>query len=251
MSGSIRVEPCLLPATAGRAAQPRPDIAMVILSNPGRLNALDRAMWQGLRDTLRALSQDNSLRCIVLRGEGEAAFAAGADDAGDVIAVTGTLGESAAGLAVLRDPALRDLPGAIESVERHRRPHPRLVEGQALAPIVHAMMDVSDGIATDLRRLARRSGVQLHVDLDALRDAPASASCVVGLGAMTVKALGADLPDLRELTAYAGPGFGMPATPFALLIWLRGEDRGEHHRPDSQRPCRLPSDPPRRWIAGV
>ena len=87
---------------------------------------------------------------------------------GDVIAVTGTLGESAAGLAVLRDPALRDLPGAIESIERHRRPHPRLVEGQVLAPFVHAMMDVSDGIATDLRRLARRSGVQLHVDLDAL-----------------------------------------------------------------------------------
>ena len=79
MSGSIRVEAGLLPATAGRAAQPRPDIAMVILSNPGRLNALDRAMWQGLRDTLRALSQDNSLRYIVLRGEGEAAFAAGAD----------------------------------------------------------------------------------------------------------------------------------------------------------------------------
>ena len=46
-----------------RAAQPRPDMAVVILSNPGRLNALDRAMWQGLRDTLRALSEDDGLRC--------------------------------------------------------------------------------------------------------------------------------------------------------------------------------------------
>ncbi|MGI9117381.1 MAG: thiamine-phosphate kinase [Gaiellales bacterium] len=87
---------------------------------------------------------------------------------GDVIAVTGTLGESAAGLAVLRDPTLRDLPGAEECVERHRRPHPRLADGKRLAAAAHAMMDLSDGLATDLPRLARRSGVALTVDLDAL-----------------------------------------------------------------------------------
>ncbi len=87
---------------------------------------------------------------------------------GDVLAVTGTLAESAAGLAVLRDPQLRDVPGAVECSERHRRPHPRLAEGAVLAPIVHAMMDLSDGIATDVRRFARRSGVHIVVDLDAL-----------------------------------------------------------------------------------
>ena len=87
---------------------------------------------------------------------------------GDVIAVTGTLGESAAGLAALLDPTLRDLPGADECIERHRRPHPRLVDGALLAPYAHAMMDVSDGLATDLPRLARRSGVALTIDLDAL-----------------------------------------------------------------------------------
>ena len=87
---------------------------------------------------------------------------------GDVLAVTGTLGESAAGLAVLHDASLRDLPGADECVERHRRPHPRLDEGVLLAPHAHAMMDISDGLATDLPRLARRSDVALVVDLDAL-----------------------------------------------------------------------------------
>jgi thiamine-monophosphate kinase len=87
---------------------------------------------------------------------------------GDVIAVTGTLGESAAGLAALLDSTLRDLPGADECIERHRRPHPRLTDGALLAPHVHAMMDVSDGLATDLPRLAQRSGVSLVVDLDAL-----------------------------------------------------------------------------------
>ena len=87
---------------------------------------------------------------------------------GDVIAVTGTLGESAAGLAALLDPTLRDLPGADECIERHRRPHPRLTDGALLAPHVHAMMDVSDGLATDLPRLAQRSGVSLTIDLDAL-----------------------------------------------------------------------------------
>ena len=54
-------------------------IATIALSNPDRLNALDKPMWQGLRDTMRAVSDDDSLRCIVLRGAGEKAFAAGAD----------------------------------------------------------------------------------------------------------------------------------------------------------------------------
>jgi enoyl-CoA hydratase/carnithine racemase len=53
-------------------------IATVVLSNPGRLNALTRQAWQMLGDALLALSADETLRCVVLRGEGEA-FAAGAD----------------------------------------------------------------------------------------------------------------------------------------------------------------------------
>lgn len=54
-------------------------IATVTLNRPDRLNALNRGMWQGLGDTMRALSAEDALRCVVLRGAGGKAFAAGAD----------------------------------------------------------------------------------------------------------------------------------------------------------------------------
>jgi len=53
-------------------------IATVTLVNPDKLNALNAAMWQQLDDCFRALDADTSLRCVILRGEGEA-FAAGGD----------------------------------------------------------------------------------------------------------------------------------------------------------------------------
>ena len=55
------------------------DIATVALNNPGKLNALTVAMWRELARTMGELSADDGLRCIVLRGAGDAAFAAGAD----------------------------------------------------------------------------------------------------------------------------------------------------------------------------
>ncbi len=55
------------------------DIATVALSNPGKLNALTLGMWDELATTMRALSTDETLRCIVIRGAGDEAFAAGAD----------------------------------------------------------------------------------------------------------------------------------------------------------------------------
>jgi enoyl-CoA hydratase len=54
-------------------------IATVTLNNPARLNALDRSMWARLGESMRELSTDEGLRCIVVRGAGEKAFAAGAD----------------------------------------------------------------------------------------------------------------------------------------------------------------------------
>src|SRR5918994_1165786 len=54
-------------------------IATVALNNPARLNALDRAMWARLGDAMRELSADEQVRCVVVRGAGEKAFAAGAD----------------------------------------------------------------------------------------------------------------------------------------------------------------------------
>jgi len=54
-------------------------IATVALNNPDKLNALTRAMWARLGEVMRELSADDALRCVVVRGAGDQAFAAGAD----------------------------------------------------------------------------------------------------------------------------------------------------------------------------
>jgi len=54
-------------------------IVTVTLNNPERLNALSKAMWSRLGETMHALDADDSVRCIVLRGAGDVAFVSGAD----------------------------------------------------------------------------------------------------------------------------------------------------------------------------
>jgi enoyl-CoA hydratase/carnithine racemase len=54
-------------------------IATVVLNNPDKLNSLSFGMWMRLGEVMRELEADDSVRCIVLRGAGDAAFAAGAD----------------------------------------------------------------------------------------------------------------------------------------------------------------------------
>ncbi|PLC49794.1 enoyl-CoA hydratase [Pollutimonas subterranea] len=55
------------------------NVATVILSNPAKLNALTLNMWQSLGDAFISLSDEPDVRCVVLRGQGDQAFAAGAD----------------------------------------------------------------------------------------------------------------------------------------------------------------------------
>lgn len=55
------------------------DIATLILDNPGKLNAINLAMWQQLAAHMAALSADAGIRCVVIRGAGNEAFAAGGD----------------------------------------------------------------------------------------------------------------------------------------------------------------------------
>jgi len=55
------------------------DIATVVLNRPEKLNALIKPMWQQLGEVVRSLSDDDGLRCIVLRGAGDKSFAPGND----------------------------------------------------------------------------------------------------------------------------------------------------------------------------
>jgi len=106
---------------------------------------------------------------------------------GDAVAVTNTLGRSAAGLAVLehgRVPATLDRPAVDEVTAAHLRPRPRAREGAWLgaADGVTAMMDLSDGLATDLPRLCVESGIGATVRLHALPVAPAARRVASALG---------------------------------------------------------------------
>jgi thiamine-monophosphate kinase len=93
---------------------------------------------------------------------------------GDLVGVTGRVGGAGAGLALLegRVPAPLEsahVVGTAAALARVRRPWPRLAEGQALARAgAHAMIDLSDGIATDAGHVGRASGVQLRIELGAL-----------------------------------------------------------------------------------
>lgn len=54
-------------------------ICTITLSNPGKLNAINLAMWEQLAGTMAAIAQDPEVRCVVIRGAGNDAFAAGGD----------------------------------------------------------------------------------------------------------------------------------------------------------------------------
>lgn len=95
--------------------------------------------------------------------------------AGDVLVVTGGLGLSALGLAVQEGEwegtSLSD-QARHHALRRHHRPVPRLAEGRFLARSARAMMDLSDGIARDVPRLARASGLAFEARI---ADLPAAA----------------------------------------------------------------------------
>jgi thiamine-monophosphate kinase len=114
---------------------------------------------------------------VTLLGEATRAILRSTARPGDALAVTGTLGRSAAGLAVLeRDhaPAGVDAATLAEMTAAHLRPRPRAAEGRWLgaADGVTAMMDLSDGLAIDLPRLCAESGAGATVQIDSVPVAP-------------------------------------------------------------------------------
>lgn len=116
--------------------------------------------------------------CITVFGEIEPGRALTRDAArsGDDIWVSGTLGDARLALGAARNEWLvaeTDLPGLRRALER---PEPRIALGQALCGIAHAALDLSDGLAGDLRHILKRSGLAARVDVDALPRSTAVAS---------------------------------------------------------------------------
>ena len=98
---------------------------------------------------------------------------------GDLLYVTGVLGRSAAGLKLLKDGCVRPrLRSQKEALRVHQSPEPRCDAGQWLAQsgLVHCMMDLSDGLSTDLPRMCESSGLGAEIHLNDLPVFPESKS---------------------------------------------------------------------------
>jgi thiamine-monophosphate kinase len=173
---------------------------------------------------------------------------------GDAVAVTGTLGRSAGGLALLEagESSGSGIGEALraELVTAHLRPTARLAEGRWLGaqPTVHAMMDVSDGIATDLAHICRESAVGARVALERLPIAPAAREAARALGQDPVRwAVGGG--EDYELLFTCEPGAAdalaqglLRATGTALTVigWIDRPGSGVTYLDDRGEPVALP-----------
>jgi thiamine-monophosphate kinase len=95
---------------------------------------------------------------------------------GDDVWVSGTIGDGALGLRVLRGDIRGDAGGYL--ARRYRLPEPRLALGQAIARLAHAGMDVSDGLVQDLGHLCRAAGCGAVVEAATVPLSPAAGACV-------------------------------------------------------------------------
>ncbi len=105
---------------------------------------------------------------------------------GDAVLVTGTLGDSAAGLALLERGPGELPPAVVEAVVRpHRVPTPRVAESALIRASgwATAMIDVSDGLVTDLGHIAAESRLGARVDVDALPVSEAARAAAGAVGA--------------------------------------------------------------------
>ena len=88
--------------------------------------------------------------------------------AGDLLAVTGSLGDAGAGLEFVGAALPETRPAALELIRRFEYPMPRVRFGLAARGIASAAMDLSDGLVGDLPKLAQASGLAAHVSVERL-----------------------------------------------------------------------------------
>lgn len=196
---------------AGKGARPLAALLGYSLREP----EWDQAFAEGLKLALAAFglpliggdtvsASSDAPRTLSLTAIGEAQdkvpSRAGAK-AGDLLWVTGSLGDAGAGLRILEGR----LEGDEALVRRYRAPRPRLEAGQTLAPGVSAMMDVSDGLLIDARRMAAASELGIEIDLDEL---PLSETFLAAMG---------DGRDARLFAATAGDDYELLFSTWAEI----------------------------------
>ena len=153
----------------------------ILLNYPLSDDVWDRAFLAGLAEAIAALGCPliggdtvtlpvGAPRVLTVTAIGEDAPAPSRSGAraGDALWVVGAIGDAGAGLRI----ALGE-PGPDILLAAYRRPQPLPAQGRALGPIVHAMMDVSDGLLIDAGRMAAASGLAVVIDLAALPLSPA------------------------------------------------------------------------------
>jgi thiamine-monophosphate kinase len=126
---------------------------------------------------------------------------------GDLVFVTGSIGDATLGLALRRGgaalSALAGDPQAVEAlIARYRVPQPRNALAPALAAHAHAAMDVSDGLAGDLAKLCAAAGVAARVAADRV-PLSAAARAALAAGAADLPALLAGGDDYEVLCTVA------------------------------------------------
>ncbi|WP_224553368.1 thiamine-phosphate kinase [Pectobacterium versatile] len=98
---------------------------------------------------------------------------------GDWIYVTGSLGDSAAGLAILQNTLhVEDEETRQRLLQRHLRPQPRILQGQALRDLASSAIDLSDGLISDLQHILKASECGARINLDVIPQSDWLRGCV-------------------------------------------------------------------------
>lgn len=147
---------------------------------------------------------------------------------GDLVYVTGTIGDAALGLKVLRG-AIDDPSGYLAG--RYRLPQPRVTLGALLPDLASGGLDVSDGLVADLGHLCAVSGVSAVVEADRVPLSPAALACVnanpaliedVLTGGDDYELLFSAAPDSHAALQAAAVEAGTPVTQIGLISAGKG-----------------------------
>lgn len=157
---------------------------------------------------------------------------------GDLLYVSGTLGDAALGLDLRRDPeafAALDAPTRAHLADRYALPRPRLALAPAILAHARAAMDVSDGLGLDLARMMKGSRAAAEIELASLPLSPAARAAVATDSARLTRIVtgGDDYEILAAVPPAAAPAFeaaanlaDVPVASIGRVVSAEGEARG-------------------------